>query len=95
MTDALLDFGGDIECLDEGGDGVGGDLLIGAGELLQRLVGVGVAHGTENGLDGFGHHGPVALQVAIEGLLVEEQLAETFLERSKGDHGRWGHRCCG
>ena len=84
MADAFLDFGSNVEGFDEGGNGVGGDLLIGARELLESLIGVGVAHRAENGLDGFGHHGPVVLQVAVECLLVEEQLAHAFLQRAQG-----------
>ena len=87
MTDALLDLGGYVEGLDESGDGVGGDFLIGASELLESLIGVGVAHRAQDGLDGFGHHSPVVLQVAVEGLLVKEQLAQTFLEGGKRDEG--------
>ena len=60
-------------------------------ELLEGFVGVGVCLAAQYCLYGFGHHGPVALEVGTQGVLVEQQFAEAF-ERAlhgNGDVAEW------
>ncbi len=80
IADPFFDSRLDIERLDKVGYRLCGHFLIGAGELLEGFVGVGVTNGTKDGLNGFGHDSPVVLQVVIDGLLVEEQFAHALFE---------------
>ena len=68
------------------GDGFAADTLAGAGERLERLVGIGIALATEDGLDGLGHHGPVVLKVGGNLALVQYQLAQSLLQRFQRYH---------
>ena len=68
-----------------------GDVGVGAGQGLERLVGLGVALAAQNGLDAFGHHGPVVLQIAVERFAVEDHLVESLHQRSQRNGGV-GHR---
>ena len=73
-----LYFFADIERVDKCGDAFGGHCCIGACQLLERLVGVGVAFAAQYGLDSFGHDVPHAVEVAVDGFGVEQQLAHAF-----------------
>ena len=81
----LLDGIADIECLDEGSNGVGRDTFVGTGELLQRLVGIGIALATKDGLDGLGNDRPGIVEVVNKLLLVEDELSQTLQRALEGN----------
>ena len=67
-----------VECLDEFVDCLFGHVLVGACERLQSLVWMRVCLTTEDGLDGFCHYCPCVVEVFLELLLVEDELAQTL-----------------
>ena len=76
-----------VEAVNEVVDAFFGDGFVGACECLEGFVGMGIGLAAENGLYGFGHHCPAIVEVAADGLFVEEEFAETFecaLERDEG-----------
>ena len=81
----FLDRVADSEAFDEVVDGLLRDGSVGARELLQCFVGLGVAFATEDRLKSFGYDGPVVLEILVEGILVEEYLPETLAQALQGD----------
>ena len=73
---ALLHVLGHVQGFDEREDVRFPDPFLSAGELLEALVGLWVARPAEDGLDALGHHGPLGVQVALDRLLVQQQLAQ-------------------
>ena len=59
-------------------DGFLGHVLVGACERLQSLVWMWVCLATEDGLDGFCHYSPCVVEVFLELILVEDELAQTL-----------------
>lgn len=60
-AELFLDGLGDVERLDEVSHCLVVDMLIGARESLERLVGVGIALAAEDSLDALGDDSPVVL----------------------------------
>ena len=83
-AEAGLVFGGELQPLDEGADCLPRDRMA-SREFLQALVGVGKPGLAHHGLDGFGEHFPVAVEVGGDALPVDLCLAETLLRGEDGD----------
>ena len=82
----FLDGVGYLEGVDEGGDAFGGHGGVDAGELLEGLVGVGVALAAQDCLDAFGNYAPHAVEVGVDSRTVEDELAETLEGGGEGNH---------
>ena len=54
-----------IERVDKLRDALGRDSRVGAGELLERLVGVGIAFAAQDGLDALGHDVPHTVEIGL------------------------------
>ena len=65
-------------------------MSVGAGQGLERLVGLGITFAAQDGLDAFGYDGPVVRQVALEGFAVEDYLVQALHQRAERD-GRMGN----
>lgn len=72
----VLDLGADVESVDELVDELLRHRLVGSCELLERLVWVRISLTAEYGLDSFSHNRPCVVEVVVELLLVEDELAE-------------------
>ena len=68
-------------------DGLLSHLLVGTCQRLQCLIGIGVSLTTQDGLNGFSHYCPRILQVFLQLLLVEDELAQTFQRALDSDQG--------
>ena len=66
----------DIEGVDEASDGSSIDTLIGTCECLKGFIGIGICLATEDGLDAFGNDSPGIVQVLLQLLLIEDELAQ-------------------
>ena len=71
-----LDCLGDIQSVDEIRNGLRRDGGVGARQLLERLVGVGIALAAQNGLDSLGDDSPGVLEVRVNGRAVQQQFAQ-------------------
>ena len=67
-----LDLGRDIQAINETRYGLGIDGAMGAGQGLEGLEGFRVTLAAQDGLQSFGHHGPVVVQVGLNGCFVEQ-----------------------
>ena len=97
-----FDFIRHMECVDEGRDAFGCHGGVGACESLESLVGLGIALATKYSLYGLGHYAPCVVEVGVDGIAVEQELAEALHGRSNGyesighghtdvaEHGRVG-----
>ena len=81
----LLDGVGDLEGSDEILHRLLVNALARAGERLESLIWIWITLAAENGLDSFGHYGPVLFQICVEGILIENELAETLAEGCEGN----------
>ena len=78
---------GNVEGVDEFGDGRLGNSIIGSRERLEGFVGIGVAFAPEDGLDGFGDNCPVLFEVLVNGFTVDDEFVEPFEGGFHGDDG--------
>lgn len=67
-----------LQGVNEFGYTLGCDRGVGAGESLERLIGVRVPFAAEYGLYAFGNDVPHAGEVAVYRITIEQQLAETL-----------------
>ena len=75
----------DVECLNELVDALLCHVLVCTCECLESLVRMRISLATENGLDGFSHDSPCIVEVFLQLLLVEDELAQTLQCALDGD----------
>ena len=73
------------EGVDEGGDALGGHLGVGAGELLEGLVGMRISLAAQYGLNSLGHYRPHRVEIAVDRRLVEDQFRQPLERALHGD----------
>ena len=61
------------------------DVFVGACEAFQQLVSAFDLLAAKHGLDGFGHHSVVLLQVVADFVFVEQELVQAFHQRLEGN----------
>ena len=67
-----------LECVNEVADALGRDGGICACESFEGLVGVRISFSAEYGLYSFGAYCPAVVEVAVDGVLIEQELAQSL-----------------
>ena len=60
--------------------------LVRTSQSFQSLIRMRICLPAQNRLDGFGHDRPAVVQIGIDGLTVQQQLAQTFQRALDGNY---------